>query len=206
MSQQQINLLSKPDQRRGRAVLVIASIGAALAVLATISIVNDQKIKGLKAKQQETVEQIALAQAELKRKRTALGLPDIEALQREIENVKSALAQNKEVLTLIQKGELGSRVGHSRLFTLLATVTEPGVWLTQIDVNKSTGPVSLSGNALDSEAVMRYSRKLNQRLSGFEGQPQLSSVEMQKEEFARATRPGVQTDAGKIPGVKFRLN
>jgi glucose/arabinose dehydrogenase len=202
---QHINLISKRDQRKSKALVIILLIGGTYAGLIGFYLFNQQKIANLQAQNQTTLTNIQSAKSELKSKRAAAGLPDLESLQQEINQAKALIEQNKGILALVEKGELGNRTGYSKVFTLLASVREPNLWITQIDVTKQTGPFSLAGNALSNESVMRYTRNLNQALKAFDGQPQLSAVDMQTQEFSRrAARLGQPEE--KVPGVKFQLN
>lgn len=201
---QHINLISKPDQRKGRALAILALVGVAYAALAGFYIFNEQRIASLKTQNQTTVANIQTAKSELKSKRSAAGLPDIETLQQEISQARALIDQNKGILALVDKGELGSRTGHSRVLTLLASVRESNLWITQLDITKQTSPVSIAGSALTNESVMRYTRNLNQALKAFDDEPQLTAVEMQTQELTRRARPGQPEE--KIAGVKFHLN
>jgi len=201
---QHINLISKPDQRKEKALAILAIVGIAYLALAGFYFFNQQRVASLQTQNQTTLTNIQAAKLELKEKRSAAGLPDLEGLTQEINQAKALIDQNKGILALVEKGELGTRLGYSKLFTLLATVREPNLWITQLDITKQSSPISIAGSALSNESVMRYTRNLNQAFKAFDGQPQLTGVDIQALELSRRSKLG-QSDE-KVPGVKFQLN
>jgi len=74
--------------------------------------------------------------------------------------------------------------GYSPYFSTLATVREEGVWLTGVTVKEAGKSLQLSGQALDKDALLRYTRRVDAAFAN-EG-IRLSALEMTMQTLAPA--------------------
>ncbi len=197
---QQINLLQRTRKPIGSALWAIA----VLLVLLLALLVYD---KVLRQQSAELRQQILAGERQLLQTKAALAAmgarstanADSTGVSAEIDALKSRLALARQWGELISSGSLGSPAGYVQHFNTLASVPEPGLWLTSVQISDGGKLVNLGGRALQSEAVLRYAEKLNQAF-GTQG-VQFNSVEMTPEDLVRSG------EAGKplLSSVNFRL-
>jgi hypothetical protein len=77
---------------------------------------------------------------------------------------------SKDLLARMKNGELGSIDGYGKQLVTLASIAQPGIWLTSISISNAGRSVLLEGRALKKEQVMRYVRQLNNAMKKFEMQ------------------------------------
>jgi MSHA biogenesis protein MshI len=99
---------------------------------------------------------------------------------------------------MAQAGQLGSPQGYARYFSLLASIPEDGLWLTNVSVDKAGKSVSISGHALRKESVMRYADRLNTHFASFG--VQFTALELLPESVGKQGSPNDQLTA-----VAFKL-
>lgn len=201
----QVNLLSRREASSEQSIGIWVLLGVFIVGLA--GFVGFQQLN-FSAKQEEIAknqEALAAAQKDLKDKRRAAGFQDADALAAEISNLRAKIASNQGLLAQIRGGGLGSQTGHTDLFELLGRNAEAGVWLTSLDVSNSRKSISLSGRALSSESVMKYSRRLNTALKGRSEEFRFTGVEINRADIAA---PATLQDPrpARVSTVRFTLN
>ena len=146
---------------------------------------NEVEINAEKAKQTALQAQIA-------------GRPVPVNLGAEIELLKPLEMQSQKVLNLLQQGDPKARnAGYVAPLSLLARTTEEGLWLTSIKVGNGGKSLSLEGNALRNESVVRYVQRLNEVFAP--AGAKFTSLELQPE-------PTKEGDNKDLPIVSFKLN
>ena len=197
---QQINLLRRAHKPIGSALAAIAVLLVLLlGLLAYASVLRTQTA----ALQQEVqagerqLQQTKAALMALSARTTAPG--NAASVDGEIEALKSRLALAQQWSELISNGSLGSPDGFSSHFRTLNSMSEPGLWLTNVQISDAGKRVNLGGRSLKGESVLRYAEKLNYAFSA-QG-VQFTAVEMTPEDLVRSG------DAGKtlLSSVNFRL-
>jgi len=152
---QQINLLATKTS-------AATSAWAGLAVLALVLVsllgawgVRQGDLRSAQEAEAASAQQLRNAKtvldAKTQRKEKDLGA-EIVALRPQADGAQKFLAQ---------MGELGNQKGYARYFAALTTVSEPGVWLSSVSVEKSGKTMRIRGHALRKESVMRYAQQLN---------------------------------------------
>jgi hypothetical protein len=197
---QQINLLQRTRKPIGSALAAIALLFVLLLVLLGYDSVLRQQTTELRQQVLASERQLQQAKAAL----AALGARNSvntapASVKTELDALKSRLALARQWGELINSGSLGSPNGYAKHLNTLASVPEPGLWLTSVLISDGGKLVNLGGRALQSEAVLRYAEKLNQAF-GTQG-VQFNSVEMTPEDLVRSG------EAGKplLSSVNFRL-
>jgi hypothetical protein len=121
------------------------------------------------------------------------------ALRKELDVLQPQADLAKALVDAVQKADRGRTEEFSRALSAMAGVSEPGLWLTALNIGAGGKGLELQGEANNGAAVLRYARRANQTL-----QPlamHLDSLELQP-----AT--GSAAAAGAAPGsglVSFRL-
>lgn len=195
---QQINLLHKPESTGISIWTAVGGFAAIFLLLFFIAAYNEIRIHGIDSDIALTQQRISDTQKILDEKRRESGLLAADAIDAEMAQIRQKINARRDLTSLIEKGEFGSPIGHSSLLTVLARLSEPGVWIQAVEVTKAGQSISIIGNALSNEAVMRYAGQLNQIFKAH--QFQFTSVEMSREEVFLASDTGPKTAA-----MKFKL-
>ncbi len=186
---QQINLLTQRREPIGSALLALASVALMLVgLLAYWSVLltdSNRLQQSVSAGQQESVRVKALLQAAQQRQ---TGGHDGAALKAELVVLRPQAEAVRQLVDQLRSGTLGSREGYASHLTSLASISEDGLWLTNVAVSNAGKVVRISGRALRNESVMRYAGRLNAALAA-QG-VQFNSLEMTPESLARAGEPG----------------
>jgi Tfp pilus assembly protein PilN len=201
---QQINLLSKANTANRSVIYAAASIAFAVVGLLGVGLWNRSQIQNAQAEQAALAALIQTAQAELKAARSLAGLPDPEAMNQRMVELKAKITQNSGLLAQIEKGELGTQAGHSPLLNMLATQTQPGVWLTGIESSGPNDLALLTGRAINAEAVMKYTQRLNRMLSNKGINGQLGSIEMQSQDISNTAPSKIDNKPTRV--IDFKLS
>ena len=115
-----------------------------------------------------TVQEQAQVQQQLQQARQQLAMAANRPGSRVAESVDSLRARARAAQLLrIRLAELGSSAGYSRYFDALASLSEPQIWLTSIEIGRGDRSLNLHGQALDSSRVISYSKRVNARLTDF---------------------------------------
>lgn len=166
---QQLNLLKAESRALSPAAIALVIWGVIIGLLAAFWSVNLFRINATK----ESVAQVSAELEDAKRV-----IKERTSIKEKLESEIAALtpAANAAQLILNQAAELGTWTGYSAQFDALAQGVEPGLWLTELAVEKSGKKIKVSGASLSNEAVLRYSRSLN---ASFEQQGlAFTSIEM----------------------------
>lgn len=195
---QQINLLHKPKSIDLPIRYAVVGFFILFFLLFLVAVYNEVRLYGMRT-DLEHVQQLIIDEKKLlDEKRRTTGLLAVDALDSEIAQMRQKINLRRDLTGLIEKGEFGTPIGHSDLLTLLARLNEPGVWIQGVEVTKAGQSISIIGNALSNDAIMRYAGQLNRAFKSH--QFQFSSVEMSKDEVALASESGPKTAA-----MKFKL-
>ena len=154
---QQINLLPRKERKPLSIKLMLWLWGALLLSIAAYLGFGQLEIFAA----QERLDALAQQQKEVK------GKSPITRGERELQQQIDALKPDADYAAsvLASMRSENSEAGHARILALLSTVSEDGVWLVQIGISAGGRKLSLSGNALHRDAVMRYARRLNEALA-----------------------------------------
>ena len=197
---QQINLLRRAHKPIGSALAAIAVLLVLLLGLLAYASVLRTQTAALQQEVQATERQLQQAKAALMALSARTTAPaNAVSVDGEIEALKSRLALAQQWSELISNGSLGSPDGFSSHFRTLNSMSEPGLWLTNVQISDAGKRVNLGGRSLKGESVLRYAEKLNHAFSA-QG-VQFTAVEMTPEDLVRSG------DAGKtlLSSVNFRL-
>lgn len=83
------------------------------------------------------------------------------ALVDELARTEQRLQQRDGLLSELKTGVGGNTAGFSSVLGALARQTQPGVWLTGVEIGAKDNSLVLKGRALDSQMVPAYIRSLN---------------------------------------------
>ena len=186
---QQINLLMERREALGSALLALASVALMLVGLLAywgVLLADTNRLQqSVSAGKQELARTMAALQAEQQRQ---LGGHDGAALKAELAVLRPKAEAVRQLVDQLRSGALGSPKGYANYLTTLASISEDGLWLTNVAVSNAGKGVRISGRALRNESVMRYAGRLN---AAFAAQgAQLNSLEMTPESLVRAGEPG----------------
>jgi hypothetical protein len=198
----QVNLLTTQAPAVKRLAWMVGFFIASLVGIVLVSAINFLSLSNLSEKKTQVSIGLATEKNNLKSAREAAGLSDFDGLRSEISVYKAKISQQSTLVGLIQKGEIGNNYGHSRLLRILASQHQPGVWLTQLESVKSGTDLTIAGNALSGDIVMRYAQRLNLAFESLDTKPALRYVDLNREEFSAVA---TQESGKKIEGVRFKL-
>lgn len=187
---QQTNLLHRKELDLGFIKPALAALGLVLLSLLGLWGVRQDDVAKARQAEAASAQQLQEANAKLQHLMSGTGL----------EAEFAALKPQAEIAQKImdQANTLGTREGHSKYFSLLASISEDGLWLTNVIVDKSGKSVVINGRALHKESVMRYARRLNALFA--DSGVQFTSLEMRHETF------GKQGDSNtQYSNVSFKL-
>lgn len=164
---QHINLLSKRSKTRNLVLMAPLLLPVFILIMLVMAGQSEWRLKAMRDEQAQTQLKIEELKKTLEAKRRAAGLNESQAMARELNQFKSQIEARKEWREWLQKGELGTPLGYSRLLRTLAGVREEGVWLDGIDIAKGGQSLSLSGTATHADAVVRYIAQVNEAFKPF---------------------------------------
>ena len=192
---QHINLLSQRRRTPGIDRLVLPVFLLAALVLLGLAASTEWRLYRLAETEARTEQSIADLKAVLLKKRRESGYDEIQAMAQQSAALRTQIDGRRAWADLMQKGELGSPLGHSPWLEALASLHEDGVWLQGVEVSKGGQAMSVSGKSLSTEAVMRYIGQVNEafRPMGI----QFSSIEI--------TQEAASGEAVKAGVLKFKL-
>jgi hypothetical protein len=122
-------------------------------------------------------------------------------LQAETDGIRVRAEAAKQLLSLA--AATGRPEGYSPYFSLLATVKEDGLWLTEIVVTMAGKSLQLYGYSVDKATVVRYSTRLNEVLA--ESGIELTTLELTPQSFGGADKTNTVDKASQLNTVKFTL-
>lgn len=161
---QQINLFA--PQFRKQVVLLSANamaLGAGavlLLVLAAYGWVHFS-VSGL-TQQNEAAAKVQAAEQEKLDRLVQAHDPALQTrlLDNEITRVEGSLAEKREVLALLQSGELGDTHGYSDYLRAFARQIVDGLWVTGFDISAAGQHITLEGGTLRADLVPQYIKRL----------------------------------------------
>lgn len=92
------------------------------------------------------------------------------ALVEELARAEQRLQQRQNLLADLKTGVGGNVQGFAGILSALARQTQPGVWLTGLEIGAKDNALVIKGRALDGQMVPGYIRSLN-REAPMAGQP-----------------------------------
>lgn len=165
---QQINLLPRrpapPAISAKRALLLLS-----LCLLGMASYGEWQKIQAdsLSQKVQKAEKNLQLQQALARTLQQKLGEPQGN-LAAQIAALEPQTRVSKDILARLKNGELGSIDGYGEQLVALASITQPGIWLTSVTISDAGRNVVIEGRALKKNQMLLYASQLNQTMEKFE--------------------------------------
>lgn len=196
---QQINLLIQ--KREQKSTLIPSLIGNGFVLVLLLLYWGLQHWETLKIKQaaDQSAQQLIAAKNNLQALQQKLATGDKASdLDAEIALLKGRSEAGQELLSLLQKGELGSAEGYAGYLTKLVKTSQNDLWLTNVTISNAGKSMSIAGRALNSESVIHYAEKLNQQFAEYG--VQFTSVEMTPEVFGKedTTSPSLSTVVFKL--------
>lgn len=191
---QQINLLVVKSSGDRYAWLALAALGLLLLLL--LGFWGIRQIGIVKAQTTRAASEIKLREAKAKLQAGMQQQKD-NNLSAEIAVLRPQADMAQRILA--QAEELGSQQGYARTFSKLATITEEGLWLTNVSVGKSGKSLRISGRALHKESIMRYAERLNAVFS--DDGVQFTALELSPETVGK---PGDDAKS-QITALAFKL-
>lgn len=161
---QQINLLG-PRFRKAH-VLLSASFMVAGACMALVLALLVQGVVQFRANRFE--QQAATATRTIEAEQSRLNIlmqendPAIQSrrLDEEISHQEMLLADKREVITLLQSGELGDTHGYSNYLRAFARQVVPDLWLTGFAISAAGKHIAIDGATLRPDLVPKYINRL----------------------------------------------
>lgn len=194
---QHINLLSKRRARQNMAWLATRGLSGLVGLFVLWALVAEVGLHNMSASNEEMQQTVSVLRVELEQKRRAAGLEDAQVLAKESAAMSRRMDENRTLMQLVQKGEVGSLAGHSRFMQTLASLPQTGVWLQSVDITNASRTVNIVGSSLTTAAVMQYAEQLNRAFQSVNFE--FSSLEISTEDAATTpTSPQGST-------IKFRL-
>lgn len=200
---QQINLLRPKDRSAGAAVwslgiagVLVLALGAYFQVLRS----ETNRLSDAAKVKDEQLAQIRQKVQELQAQRARQS--DAAALEAEIAAMRPRAEALGQLVKHVRAGNPGSLEGFARYLQALAGLSSDGLWVTSLNVTKAGSAISISGRALNNDAVMRYASRLNDAFTGFG--VRFNSLELTPE---AVTMPGAP--AGSPPAlttIAFKLS
>ena len=196
---QHLNLLKVEQRRLGVTELSFGLLGLFITGLIALGGYQQYGLMQQKTNLEKQLAMVEQSRVLFQEKRRQAGMEDFDSLGPKVAELRQRLAANKDISDLIEKGELGVKPGPSEIFLSLASVSERGVWIRTIDIDRSGKSLVLTGGAVNAEAVMRYASRLN---TVFKSQQiEFSTIDISDEELT-SPNAGVRP----VTIVRFRLN
>lgn len=202
---QHINLYKKDTRSIRPGLVTLSAVAAVIAGLIVWAVGSEILILLRESDGREFLDKAADVQKQVTEKRFASGAPDAESRRKEIAELRSKIEANRELLAQFERGEIGSRVGHSRALAAIATANEKGLWLTSLDITKAGQRFVVSGNAYTSDSVLRFSRRLNDAMQSHAIDFRFSGVEIAKSAVTGMPVRS-QTSMPTVDLIRFTLN
>jgi hypothetical protein len=194
---QQLNLLPKDTDGISPAKLALIVLGLVVAaVLVTWGIKRGMLVSARadEAASAAQLHQVSTQLQERVRTRSA-------ELKAEVEALRSRAEAAKQVLNLA--AATGRAEGYAPIFSLLTTIKEDGLWLTDVAVTNAGKSLLLQGNSLDKAAVIRYSARLNKALETIG--TELTTLELSPQTSGGIVGASAGEKSGGLATVKFTL-
>ena len=194
---QQLNLLPKDTEGLSPAKLALIVLALVVAALLVTWGIKRGMLVSARADEAASAAQLHQVSTQLQeRVRTRSA-----ELKAETDALRSRAEAAKQVLNLA--AATGRAEGYAPFFSLLTTVKEEGLWLTDVAVTNAGKSLLLQGNSLDKAAVIRYSTRLNQALAvtGTE----LTTLELSPQASGGAVSAASDDKSAALTTIKFTL-
>lgn len=179
---QQINLLFQKREQKSTLIPSLIGVGLVLIMLLFYWGLQHWQTVKIQRTAAQNSQQLIAAKKNLQALQQKLASGEKASdLDAEIAVLKARFEAGQEILTLLQKGELGSSEGFAGYLTKLVKSSQNDLWLTNVTISNGGKSMSIAGRALNSESVINYAEKLNQQFAEYG--VQFTSVEMTPEVF-----------------------
>ncbi|MDB5801908.1 MAG: biosis protein MshI [Rhodocyclales bacterium] len=159
-----INLLDPPQKTRSpytTALQMGVPIALVLLVMGTWSAVVRYQASAAKARLSQIEAQMLPVSEQLAQLQAGMGVEQVNATLRDrLQRAEAQLKARRDIQTALQRGDLGSSQGFSEFMRAFARQTVPGLWLTGLRLENGGKDITLSGRALNAEAVATLVRQL----------------------------------------------
>lgn len=166
---QQINFyrarFRKQQANLPSAALLKAGSGA-VALLLLFGLFTVWRTSALRSELRDLEEQQATARTSLEEmgRRLSAQAGDPRVMD-ETSKLQALISSPQPVRELLTKDLFGSQEGYSGFFTALARQSEPGVWLTRVDIVGANKDIEIRGRAVAPDRVPRYLQRLSREKS-----------------------------------------
>lgn len=195
---QHINLLTTHRTRTSKTWMAATTLVGLLLMFLVWAVLDEVSLERLASADLEMQQTVTALSTELTKQRREASLEDAQVLTKDSEQMRRTLEQNRTLMQLLQKGDIGSQQGHSAFLQTLAATPQAGVWLHEVDIRSTGQAVGISGTALTSAAVIQYAQQLNRSFNA--AGIAFTSLELTKEELSGAVT------ATKSSVFKFKLD
>ena len=194
---QQLNLLPKDTDAISPAKLALIVLGLVVAALLVTWVIKRGMLVSARADEAASAAQLHQISTQLQ-ERVQIRSAELKA---ETDALRSRAEAAQQVLNLA--AETGRPEGYSPYFSLLGTVKEEGLWLTEVAVSKAGKSLQIQGNSLDKAAVVRYSTRLNTVLA--ETGIELTTLELTPVAIGSAASGSIDDKRSAMTITKFTL-
>ncbi|MCX7187004.1 MAG: hypothetical protein NTW57_07110 [Methylophilales bacterium] len=163
---QQINLLKQKKFELKTALVAPVMLGLLLLSLFGFGLLwGLRQVDVATSQKAELASTLQLQQANVKFQLLESQITEhpLPSLIAEIANLKQKALAAQQILSLADG--IGSPLGYAQYFDALTKISEDGLWLTNVTVDKAGKSVRVSGNALNKDSVMRFAKRFNDRFA-----------------------------------------
>ncbi|MBE7942729.1 MULTISPECIES: hypothetical protein [Ramlibacter] len=158
---QQINLLRQKGLPQAAVYSAAVLLGVGLVAVLGYGGMASQKLSSAQAQLASEQQQVQRLKQAIQAAEIARRAPDgIQALDDEIARLNARSQQAAPLLASIEAGAAGDPQGYSKQLGLLATIPRDELWLTNVDVGKSSKQVLVAGRAMRNEQAVAYAKRL----------------------------------------------
>ncbi len=197
---QQLNLLPQTKTRHSPATVALLILGVVVLALLAAWGVKRSMLAGARADEAASAAQLKDVSAQFEQRFRSRAAQ----INAEIEALKPRAAEAQQVILLA--AGVGKPEGYSPYFSSLAAVREEGLWLSDVTVGQGGKSLQLSGQSLDKDAVLRYTRRLNAAFA--DAGIKLTTLDMTSQPFGAAGTMGMTGASGNsapLTLIKFSL-
>jgi MSHA biogenesis protein MshI len=159
-----VNLLARKKREFNSALVAQVMLGLLLLLLVGLWGSRQSEVTAVRQAEIASTLKLQQAQAKLHLLENQITKQSQSAPSAEIANLKQRAETAQQIL--LEAGNLGSQQGYARYFDALSTISEDGLWLTNVTIDQAGKSVRVSGNAINKDSVMRYAQRLNERFAG----------------------------------------
>lgn len=197
---QQLNLLPQTKTRHSPATVALLILGVVVLALFAAWGVKRTMLAGARADEASSAAQLKEVSAQFEQRFRSRAAQ----INAEIEALKPRAAEAQQVILLA--AGVGKPEGYSPYFSSLAAVREDGLWLSDVTVGQGGKSLQLSGQSLDKDAVLRYTRRLNIAFADLG--VKLTTLDMTSQPFGAVGTMGMAGASGnsaQLTLIKFSL-